>query len=91
MSLLIDDRIVLQRIDLLASRRGVSPAEIVRDAVQNELRFHFVEHEAERPLQNERVDNALARARARLVPPEKGGLPLSDHSYLYDDDGLPIW
>ena len=88
MGLNIKNEEVVDRIRRLADLWGVSLTEAVGRAVENDLervrRASADEMEARRELARRRLE----RIRSHVLPLPKGAIG-SDHSDLYDDDGLP--
>ena len=66
----------------LVSLRGGSAEQVLAAAVR-------LYRERERAVQaeRERLDAALTRFRRNMRPP----YPSSNHDWMYDEDGLPVW
>lgn len=76
----IKDEALVARLKQLAERRSTSVTDVLRQMVEQELRRD--ETEVARRLEAIR---AITRESRKLFPADWDG----DHSYLYDESGLP--
>ena len=88
MGISIKNEEVVERIRRLAELWGVSLTEAVGRAVENDLERVRREASDEVEARRELARRRLERIRSHVLPlPE--GVTGSDHSELYDHDGLP--
>jgi hypothetical protein len=83
--LVIDDPAIVADIEELSARTGETPARAVHAAVEQRLK----QMPASRTQPNEDMIRQLERLGKEGAMNKLPGAT-SDHSFLYDDDGLPI-
>ena len=80
----IKDDALIEKVRLLAERRSTTQTDVLRQAVDEAIERDEARLREQREAKLSAI-RAITRESARLVPPGTS----SDHSYLYDENGLP--
>lgn len=80
----IKDEALIAKVKLLAERRQTTQTDALRQVVEEALARDGAAREAKRQAKLAAIREITERT-AKLFPPDWDG----DHSYLYDENGLP--
>ena len=80
----IKDEALIEKVRKLAEKRQTTQTDVLRQLVDEALARDDAEREARRLEKLAAIREITARS-AKLFPPDWDG----DHSYLYDENGLP--
>jgi len=80
----IKDDTLIEKVRLLAERRSTTQTEVLRQAVDEAL-ARDEEMKAMRREAKAAAIRAIVERSSKMFPPDWDG----DHSYLYDENGLP--
>ena len=80
----IKDEVLIEKVRRLAEKRQTTQTDVLRQLVDEALARDDAEREARRLEKLAAIREITART-SKLFPPDWDG----DHSYLYDENGLP--